>query len=183
MWLLRFQGLFIFRSIIIKFICSIVQIQCLQIKWEPVASADTVAVYCMTVKRTVDGSFLQASLALSTGFRYWLLQKGDTNLPCFIRSATSDPSVSKHATRNVNKFFDNLLSSSFETEATTCKWLRRNVALLLYSLVFKLPITVAELSKAWTVFDRSNTGVLGSNPTWGMNVCVSLFCLCCLVRR
>jgi hypothetical protein len=32
----------------------------------------------------------------------------------------------------------------------------------------KLPITVA----------RSNTGVVGSNPTRGMDVCVRLFCLC-----
>jgi hypothetical protein len=36
-------------------------------------------------------------------------------------------------------------------------------------------------SKAWTVFARSNTGVVGSNPTRGMDVCVSLFCLCCPV--
>jgi hypothetical protein len=33
----------------------------------------------------------------------------------------------------------------------------------------------AELSKAWTVFVRSNAGIVGSNPTQGMDVCVSLF--------
>jgi hypothetical protein len=33
-------------------------------------------------------------------------------------------------------------------------------------------------SKAWTVFDRSNTGIVGSNPTRGMDVCVRLFCVC-----
>jgi hypothetical protein len=37
-------------------------------KWENVASAGTVAVYSVTLKRMVEGSFLQASLALSTEF-------------------------------------------------------------------------------------------------------------------
>jgi hypothetical protein len=27
-------------------------------------------------------------------------------------------------------------------------------------------------SKAWTVFARSSTEIVGSNPTWGMDVCV-----------
>jgi hypothetical protein len=40
------------------------------------------------------------------------------------------------------------------------------------------PITVAERSKAWTVFARSNAGIVGSNPNQGMDVCVRLFCLC-----
>jgi hypothetical protein len=43
------------------------------------------------------------------------------------------------------------------------------------------PITVAARSKAWTVFVRSNTGVIGSNPTRGMHVCVRLFYVCDLV--
>jgi hypothetical protein len=44
-----------------------------------------------------------------------------------------------------------------------------------------LPITVAMRSKAWTVFIRSNTGILGSNPTWGMDVCMHLFCVCAVL--
>jgi hypothetical protein len=40
------------------------------------------------------------------------------------------------------------------------------------------PITVAARSKAQTVFARSNTGIGGANPTWGMDVCVRLFCVC-----
>jgi hypothetical protein len=36
----------------------------------------------------------------------------------------------------------------------------------------KLPITVAARSKTWTVFARSNAGIVGSNPTQDMNVCV-----------
>jgi hypothetical protein len=39
-------------------------------------------------------------------------------------------------------------------------------------------ITVAARSKAWTVFARSNTGIVDSNPTRGMDVCVSLLCVC-----
>jgi hypothetical protein len=37
-------------------------------------------------------------------------------------------------------------------------------------------ITVAAQSEAWTVFSRSNTGVVGSNPTQGMDAFV-LFCM------
>jgi hypothetical protein len=40
----------------------------------------------------------------------------------------------------------------------------------------QLPIKVAAGSEAWTVFARSNTGIVGSNPTWGMDICVHLFC-------
>jgi hypothetical protein len=40
------------------------------------------------------------------------------------------------------------------------------------------PITVAARSKAWTVFARSNTGIVGFNPTRGMDISVRLFCLC-----
>jgi hypothetical protein len=40
------------------------------------------------------------------------------------------------------------------------------------------PIRVAGRSKAWTVFVRSNTGIVGSNPTRGMHVCMHLYCVC-----
>jgi hypothetical protein len=40
-----------------------------------------------------------------------------------------------------------------------------------------MPITVAARSKAWTVFVFSNSGLVGSNPTQDMNVCVRLFCV------
>jgi hypothetical protein len=43
---------------------------------------------------------------------------------------------------------------------------------------FRQPITVAARSKASTVFARSNTGIVGSNPTRGMDVCLHLFCVC-----
>jgi hypothetical protein len=36
------------------------------------------------------------------------------------------------------------------------------------------PITVAARSKIWTVFARSNAGIVGSNPTQAMDVCVVL---------
>jgi hypothetical protein len=41
-----------------------------------------------------------------------------------------------------------------------------------------LQITVAARLKAWTVFDRSNNEVMGSNPIADMDVSVSLFCVC-----
>jgi hypothetical protein len=41
-----------------------------------------------------------------------------------------------------------------------------------------MPIRVAARSEAWTVFARSNTAVLGSIPTRGMDVCVRLVCVC-----
>jgi hypothetical protein len=42
----------------------------------------------------------------------------------------------------------------------------------------KEPITMAAQSKAWTVFALSNAGIVGSNPTVGMDVGVRLFCVC-----
>jgi hypothetical protein len=38
--------------------------------------------------------------------------------------------------------------------------------------------TVTVRSKARTVFARSNAGIVGSNPTQGMDVCLRLFCVC-----
>jgi hypothetical protein len=32
-----------------------------------------------------------------------------------------------------------------------------------------------------TVFARSNSGIVGSNPTQGMDVCVRLFCICAVL--
>jgi hypothetical protein len=37
-----------------------------------------------------------------------------------------------------------------------------------------LPITIYAPSEAWTVFARSKTGIVGSNPTRGMDICVVL---------
>jgi hypothetical protein len=41
-----------------------------------------------------------------------------------------------------------------------------------------VPIAVVARSKTWTVFARSNAGIVGSNPTQGMDVYVRLFCVC-----
>jgi hypothetical protein len=37
-------------------------------------------------------------------------------------------------------------------------------------------------SKGWTIFARSNTGIMRSNPTWGMDVSVCLVCVCVVLR-
>jgi hypothetical protein len=42
---------------------------------------------------------------------------------------------------------------------------------------------VATQFRAWTVFVRSNIGVVGSNPTRGIDVYVRLLRLCCVVYR
>jgi hypothetical protein len=39
------------------------------------------------------------------------------------------------------------------------------------------PITVVALCKAWNVFALSNTGIVGSNPTQGIDVYQCLFCV------
>jgi hypothetical protein len=47
-------------------------------------------------------------------------------------------------------------------------------------LTWLLPIAVVARSKARTLFARSNTEIVGSNPTEGMDICVCcvrLFCL------
>jgi hypothetical protein len=44
-------------------------------------------------------------------------------------------------------------------------------------------ITVAARPKAWNVYDCSNTGIVGSNPTQGMDVCLRLFYVCVVLRR
>jgi hypothetical protein len=49
---------------------------------------------------------------------------------------------------------------------------KRNRHFLLIRVDSVHPITVAARSKAWTVFARSNTGIVGSNPSQGMDVCV-----------
>jgi hypothetical protein len=53
-----------------------------------------------------------------------------------------------------------------------------------YSNFIILPVTVAARSKVWTIFARSEAGIVGSNLTQGMDVwCVyvySVFVLSCI---
>jgi hypothetical protein len=58
-----------------------------------------------------------------------------------------------------------------------------DISSLVLGEVKSLSIKVAARSKGWTVFARSNAGVVGSNPTEGMDVCVrvySVFLLSCV---
>jgi hypothetical protein len=45
---------------------------------------------------------------------------------------------------------------------------------------FRMPITAAARSKAWNAFARSTTGIVGSNPIRGMDVCL---CVCVVLCR
>jgi hypothetical protein len=42
----------------------------------------------------------------------------------------------------------------------------------------RLPITVASRSEAWYIFARLNTGIVGSNLTQSMDVCLRIFFVC-----
>jgi hypothetical protein len=64
-------------------------------------------------------------------------------------------------------------------------WIFRRRLTPIFSLFLCLhcvskPIAVAARSKAWTVFALSNSGVVGSNLTRGMDVCVRLFVILCV---
>jgi hypothetical protein len=41
-----------------------------------------------------------------------------------------------------------------------------------------MPLQSPRGLEARTVFDRSNTGIMGSNPTGGMDVCLRVTVLC-----
>jgi len=47
--------------------------------------------------------------------------------------------------------------------------------------IFKKPVPMAVQSKARTVFNRSNTGITGSNPAQGIDVFPRFSVLCCPV--
>jgi hypothetical protein len=51
---------------------------------------------------------------------------------------------------------------------------------LITRIYSKLSITVAARSKVQTVFVRSKIRIVSSNPTQGMDVCVSVFVLYCV---
>jgi hypothetical protein len=67
---------------------------------------------------------------------------------------------------------------SHMTWAIARPFIRKLLDSILNMLSAFVPVTVAARSKAWTVFARSNAGIVGSNPTQGTNVCVRLFCVC-----
>jgi hypothetical protein len=89
----------------------------------------------------------------------------------------------KKITRNLSQYVwcpDHILSAPLE-HFQPCYTLytshalqnKKNFALYIRTR----PITAAARFKTWTVFARSNTGIVGSNPTRGIDVCVCLFCV------
>jgi hypothetical protein len=50
-----------------------------------------------------------------------------------------------------------------------------------FEAVGGIPTTEAVRSKASIVFARWNTGIVGSNPTQGMDDCLHLFCVCAVL--
>jgi hypothetical protein len=56
--------------------------------------------------------------------------------------------------------------------------MERNREIIFVDIYFKLPVPMDARSKARTVFGRSNTGIVGSNPARGMDVCPRFSVLC-----
>jgi hypothetical protein len=76
-------------------------------------------------------------------------------------------------------FRPNILTK-FPVKPSDASFGRRGYELRLFNCVI---FSNADRSKAWTVFTRSNAGIVGSNPTQGMDVCVcvySVFVLSCV---
>jgi hypothetical protein len=48
-------------------------------------------------------------------------------------------------------------------------------------IIFITLVSIAEQSKASTVYDHLNIEITGSNPAWGMDVCLCVSVLCCPV--
>jgi hypothetical protein len=81
-----------------------------------------------------------------------------------------------------------------KSSAFVCIWSQINPVHVIHSYFFEIYvnvinsftrrysmwswITIAARSKAWTVFTLSNAGIVSSNPSQGMDVCVHLFCVC-----
>jgi hypothetical protein len=61
-----------------------------------------------------------------------------------------------------------LISTAFAEK--NMRHLQHTIPLLLYCVIELMPMTVAEWSKARTVFARLDAGIVGSNPTQGMDV-------------
>jgi hypothetical protein len=66
-------------------------------------------------------------------------------------------------------------------------WAVQLCGLLLSNINWYTPVTVAERSKAYTIFACSEVGIVGLNPNkaWMIGMCVFLFCVCvflCLGR-
>jgi hypothetical protein len=64
------------------------------------------------------------------------------------------------------------------TDTRIIFWLSVRIYLAMTSNVC-YTITLPAQSKAWNVFAISKTGVGGSNPTQGMDICLCLFCDFC----
>jgi hypothetical protein len=62
-----------------------------------------------------------------------------------------------------------------------CSSISSGVFWMYSEYVHETPIAVAARYKAWTVFALTNAGIVGSNPTQGMDVCLYLFCVCVAV--
>jgi hypothetical protein len=81
----------------------------------------------------------------------------------FLEQLNSPRLVTEDSTMEI--VLDSNLGSKMNQQFTDMTWIF-NVSKLCSA------ITVAAQSKAWTVFARSNAGIVGSNPTLGIDDCI-----------
>jgi hypothetical protein len=101
------------------------------------------------------------------------------------QSCTSNMTICSGIRFSAVKFFLNLIYKHFYWNFSR-KYAFPYFHAHFTTVTSNLPITVAARSKAWTVFARSNTGIVSSNRTQGMDVfivCIySVFVLSCVGR-
>jgi hypothetical protein len=117
--------------------------------------------------------FLYVYLSSHTLNRYRV--RYSVGLPAF-RAEVRDSTV-KHRATTIFQILSYRLVIVFQTHKMICKFESLNF------IINNLPIPVAVRSKAWTVFARLNTGIVGLNPTEGMDVCLRLFCVYVVLCR
>jgi hypothetical protein len=52
---------------------------------------------------------------------------------------------------------------------------------MVFNFIRFVQFVIFACSTAWNVSAGSNTGIVCSNPTWSMDVCVRLFCVCAVL--
>jgi hypothetical protein len=78
-------------------------------------------------------------------------------------------------TRISGVYFHASFTSWFEAGVQLCIL---SLVLLYNALIYSCGSQWSRGLRAWTVFARSNSGIMGTNPTRGMDVCVRLFYVC-----
>jgi hypothetical protein len=81
----------------------------------------------------------------------------------------------------------NLHYANFTNDLTCLHWIYfyfYDLWPISWTIWHRMPITVAARSRAWTIFAPSDSGIVGSNPIQGMDVCICIaLCIGTASRR